>query len=234
MKIAIINFSGNVGKSTIAAHLLSPRIEDAQVFSIESINSGVASNGIAVEKLRGKKFGTLIDKIMILDSAIIDVGASNAEEFMMQMQQYDGSHEEFDLFIVPAIKERKVLVDTINTVNALKVVGVSNNKIKLLFNKLELHERAKDEFAPLFGLATTGSCYADEKGSIYYNEVYEKIKSIEKSLGDISIDNTDWRQKLREATTEEEKEEAIRMIAIKRLAVTANQNLDSVFSWLTA
>lgn len=55
MKVVIINFSGNVGKSTIAAHLLKPRIPNASVFSIESINSGADSDGIEVEKLKGKK-----------------------------------------------------------------------------------------------------------------------------------------------------------------------------------
>ena len=35
MKIAVINFSGNVGKSTVARHLLLPRIEAAEQRLIE-------------------------------------------------------------------------------------------------------------------------------------------------------------------------------------------------------
>ena len=35
---------------------------------------------------------------MTLESAIVDVGASNVEEFIKQMGQFDGSHEEFDFF----------------------------------------------------------------------------------------------------------------------------------------
>jgi len=232
MKIAIMNFSGNVGKSTIAAHLLTPRISNAKIFAVESTNTGVSQDGVAAEKLRGEKFGSLIDKIMLLDSAIIDVGASNAEKFLLQMQQYDGSHEEFDTFIVPAIKERKVQADTVNTVKALQAIGIPSGKIKLLFNKLEPHEEVVDEFIPLFGLSATGACIADKRCCIYYNEVYEKIKFMGKSLGDISLDATDWRQKLREATTDEEREEFTKMVAIKRLAVTANMNLDKVFKAL--
>lgn len=232
MKIVIMNFSGNVGKSTIAAHLLKPRIPDASVFSVESINSGADSDGIEVEKLRGKKFGSLIDSIMLLDSAIIDVGASNVEEFLKQMQQYAGSHEEFDLFIIPALKEKKVLHDTVNTITALRQIQIPSKKIKVVFNKLDLDESPFDEFASIFGLAKTGACSAHEKGTIYQNEVFERIKGIGKSLGDITKDETDWRQKLREAATDEEKENAARMVAIKRLAVTANKNLDDVYSWL--
>ena len=39
MKVAVINFSGNVGKTTIARHLLAPRIPDADFIAVESINA---------------------------------------------------------------------------------------------------------------------------------------------------------------------------------------------------
>lgn len=39
MKIIVINFSGNVGKSIVAQHLLKPRMEDSTIIAVESINS---------------------------------------------------------------------------------------------------------------------------------------------------------------------------------------------------
>ena len=39
MKIAVINFSGNVGKTTVARHLLAPRIPGAEVIAVESLNA---------------------------------------------------------------------------------------------------------------------------------------------------------------------------------------------------
>ena len=57
MKVAVINFSGNVGKTTVAAHLLKPRMRDATIFSVESLNLDASADGIAVEKMRGRKFG---------------------------------------------------------------------------------------------------------------------------------------------------------------------------------
>ena len=39
MKLAVISFSGNVGKSTISRHLLAPRLRGARVIAIESINA---------------------------------------------------------------------------------------------------------------------------------------------------------------------------------------------------
>ena len=55
MKVAVINFSGNVGKSTIARHLLLPRIETAELIVIESLN---ADEGLG-QALRGRQFGEL-------------------------------------------------------------------------------------------------------------------------------------------------------------------------------
>ncbi|MDA1379185.1 hypothetical protein PCI56_05650 [Plesiomonas shigelloides subsp. oncorhynchi] len=38
MKVIVINFSGNVGKSIVAQHLLKPRIDNSVVIAVESIN----------------------------------------------------------------------------------------------------------------------------------------------------------------------------------------------------
>jgi len=112
MKVAVLNLSGNVGKTTVSAHLLKPRMASAPIFSIETINQGADADGLEVEKMQGKTFGALIDELMGLDTAIIDVGASNIETFLKLMTQYDGSHEEF----VPVVKEKKVQADTVNTI----------------------------------------------------------------------------------------------------------------------
>ncbi|WP_256672497.1 hypothetical protein [Pseudomonas sp. JG-B] len=85
MKHAIMNFSGNVGKTTVAVGLLKPRMPDAQIFSVESLNVDASAEGVEVEKMKGKKFGELMEQLMMLDSAIVDVGASNVEDFLKMM-----------------------------------------------------------------------------------------------------------------------------------------------------
>lgn len=230
MKVAVINFSGNVGKTTVAGHLLKPRMGDAPIFSVESLNVDASADGLEVEKMRGKKFGDLQEQLMMMDSAIIDVGASNVEEFLKMMQQYAGSHEEFDCFIVPVVKEKKQQGDTVNTIRALSKIGIPKGKIRLVFNMVEVDESVEDEFAALFGLAQAEKSFTlNPSAVIYSNEVFEKIKTVGKSLGEVTNDPTDYRAKLREAKDDDEKEFCVRMVAIKRLAVTANQNLDAVF-----
>jgi len=232
MKVAVINFSGNVGKTTTSAHLLKPRMNNAPIFSIESINAGVDSDGVEVEKMKGKKFGDLIDELMLLDSAIIDVGASNVEDFLKLMQQYDGSHEEFDYFVVPVTKEKKVQADTVNTIRALHKLGIDKKRIRVVFNKVEIDELVTDEFSSLFGLAALEKSFIIRPETVIYaNEVFERMKSVGKSLSDITDDITDYRAKLREVSGDE-KDECVKMIALKRLSVTANKNLDDVFRTL--
>ena len=106
MKICVLNFSGNVGKSTIAAHLLQPRL-NGPVISVESVNADAQSDGVDVERLRGRQFADLQARLIKVPAAVVDVGSSNIEEFMKQMQQYEGSQEEFDWFVVPVVKASK-------------------------------------------------------------------------------------------------------------------------------
>lgn len=230
MKVAVLNFSGNVGKTTVAGHLLKPRMNNAPIFSIESINAGADAYGLEVEKMKGKKFGNLVDELMILEDAIIDVGASNVEDFMKLMQQYAGSHEEFDYFVVPVVKEKKVQADTVNTIRALQKIGIPKSKIRIVFNKVEVDDTVDDEFAALFGLAEAEKSFTLRPDAVIYaNEVFERLKSVGKSLGEITDDPTDYRAQLREAKDDDEKELCVRMVALKRLAVTANKNLDDAY-----
>ncbi|KWF77595.1 plasmid stabilization protein [Burkholderia diffusa] len=233
MKVAVLNFSGNVGKTTVAGHLLKPRMGDAPIFSVESLNVDASADGLEVEKMKGKKFGDLVEQLMQLDQAIIDVGASNVEDFLKLMQQYDGSHEEFDFFVVPVVKEKKQQADTVNTLRALSKIGIPKGKIRLLFNKVEVDDSVEDEFAALFGLAQAEKTFTLRPDALVYsNEVFERLKAVGKSLGDITSDETDYRAKLREAKDDDEKEFCVRMVALKRLGTTANRNLDDAFKAL--
>lgn len=231
MKIAVLNFSGNVGKTTIAIHLLKPRMGDAIIYSIESVNMGADADGIEVEKMKGKKFGDLASELMLLDNAIVDVGASNVEDFLKLMQQYSGSHEEFDLFVVPVVKEQKVQADTINTIRALYSIGIDRKRIMAVFNRVDVDESVEDEFAPVFGFARMEKMFtADPACVIYANEIFERLKSVGKSLGDVTADPTDYRELLRQTSRDDDEQRRLLtgMVAIKRLAVSVNENLDTV------
>jgi hypothetical protein len=153
MKIAVINFSGNVGKSTVARYLLLPRIPGAELIAIESLNADEGQ----VQALRGRQFGELQEYQQTVSCVVIDIGASNVEDLMGQMQRYRGSHEDFDAFVVP-------------TVPALKQQPIArvNRNGKLGAN--EIYGRTKGTKTDLATLATDPTDYkamiAQAKGTI--------------------------------------------------------------------
>lgn len=230
MKVAVLNFSGNVGKTTVAMNLLKPRILGASLFAVESLNSDGGASDQGVEKMRGRHYGALQEQLMLLDTAIIDVGASNVEEFLKLMQQYAGSHQEFDYFVVPVVKEKKQMADTINTIRVLAHIGVPRHKIRIVFNMVDVDDVIDDAFAPLFGLAELEKSFTlNPKAVIYANEVFDRLKDLQKTLLDVITDPSDYRSKLRETIDDDVRDFCVKMVAIKRLAVTATKNLDTAF-----
>lgn len=233
MKLVVISMVGNIGKSTLAANMFMPRLKNPKFFSIETINSGAEMDGVEVEKMKGKNFGDLTDEIMRLDSAIIDVGTTNFDDFIKLMQQFSGSQEEFDYFVVPVVKDEKSQRDTVKTLRQLKALGVDKKRVRVVFNQVEVDDDVESDFAAIFGLCESEKCATVNKNAVVYkNEVFDRIKSFGKPLGEISSDQTDYRAKLREAKTEDEKDDAIAMIQLKRLAISANKNLDDAFAAL--
>lgn len=230
MKTAVINFSGNVGKSTIATHLLMPRIKDAEFFAIESINSDEGQDG---EKMRGKQFGALQEYMMTIDAAVVDIGASNVEEFVKLMQQYRGSHEEFDYFVVPVVKEGKQQRDTVATIQALSAMGIPPKKIRVVFNKLEADETIEEAFAPMLAFYEAEKRFTlKAKAVLHSSDIYQGLRALNISVTELLNDPIDYRALLREAKTPEEKAPHASMISLKRLATSAQENLDEVFAAL--
>lgn len=232
MKVCVLNFSGNVGKTTVASHLLQPRM-DAPVFSVETLNQDAAADGLDVERVKGSRYGDLQRKLVAMDAAIVDVGSSNVETFLSLMEQYDGSHEDYDYFLVPTVKDKKQTADTVNTILALHRIGVEPERIKVVFNKVAPTDDVKEEFQPIFGMHLQGLASVDEKASIHQNEVFELIKEVDDmTLAAIIASEGDFRQAVREAETLMDKEAAINRLAIKRLSTTCGRNLDAVYAAL--
>ncbi|AIY44231.1 Stability protein StdB (plasmid) [Collimonas arenae] len=232
-KIAIINFSGNVGKSTLAKQLFAPRM-NAPEFAVETINAGGGDNA-ATETLKGKDFGSLQEEMMRLDSAIVDIGASNVDEFVKLMGQFSGSHEEFDWFVLPVVSEKKQQTDTINTIKTLAGLGVPAKKIRVVFNKVALDDAddLTSHFSMLCGFHEAEKKFTLRPDAVLFsNEIFDRLRVLKKSVAEVVADETDYRAMMREAKDEDTKDYAISMISAKRLATSANKNLDDVFKVL--
>lgn len=229
MKIGVINFSGNVGKSTVARHLLAPRMNNAQIIAVESINS----DGTEDEAIRGKQFGELTEALSVLDNVVVDIGASNVEDFISRMKQYRGSHEDFDYFVVPTVGKPKQQRDTISTIDALAELGVPAKKIRVVFNMVEIDEAPERLFSGLFEYQAEEKSFTLRPDAvIHVNDIYGKLRGSEQSIAEILNDPTDLKEMLKAAKDSEEKLRISRLIGVKRLAAGVTEELDAVFKTL--
>ncbi|MDN3368320.1 MULTISPECIES: StbB family protein [Ralstonia solanacearum species complex] len=230
MKIAVINFSGNVGKSTIARHLLAPRLGNATVIAVETINAD-DNDGM---QMRGNEFGALQENLLSLDAAVVDIGASNVEELVSRMKSYQGSHEDFDMFVVPTVPESKQERDTISTIEALADdVGVDRERIRVVLNMVDPRNPPARTFPMLFKFhAAHRGFVLREEAAIFENELFGKLANSQRTIADILDDMTDYKAMIRDAESPEEKTELARKVSMRRLAVGVNAQLDGVFAAL--
>ena len=231
MRIAVLNYSGNIGKTTIAAHMLSTRIPGARFFAVESINEAADTLGVDIEKLKGERFGELFRELLLSHAAIVDIGASNVEAFLGQMTRYAGSELEFDLFIVPVTGDTKVQKETVNTILALQAAGVGADRIQVVFNRVE--SDVVEEFPIVFGFHEVNQGFGlDARAAIPDNEVYDLLAERRMTLEAVASDKNDYRAMLRDpkAKDADKRAEWADLHTMKALAVGANSQLDLAFA----
>lgn len=230
MKIAVINFSGNVGKTTICRHLLMPRIPGAELISIESLNAGDDSKG---QSLRGKQFGELQEYLQTVDNAVVDIGASNVEDLLNLMQRYRGSQEDFDFFVVPTVPALKQQQDTIATLVELSHLGVKQSRIRLVFNMAEANTHVAQSFYLVLAfLAEQQIATADHACRIGANEIYGRLQRSDADLSLLAADDTDYKALIAKASGTQQKLELAQKLATRRLACGVVPELDACFAAL--
>lgn len=233
MKVAVISYSGNVGKTTVAAHLLAPRIPVAKIHAVETINETATEMGLEVEQLRSERFVALYKGLLTASDAIVDVGASSAEDFIARMAKIDSSHVEIDYFVVPTTPGGKEQRDTVRTLQALGEVGVEPGRILVLFNRVR-SEDVKEEFAPIFGFARQRGFVARAEAAIEENEVFDLLSARKTSIAAVLADETDYRQMVRDVAPDDKKKAAyaIDMHTLKGLALVVNRQFDRAYAAL--
>lgn len=231
MKIAVINVSGNVGKTTVARHLLMPRIPGAEFVAIETLN---ASEGEA-RAMRGRQFGELQEYLHTVSNAVVDIGASNVEELLNLMRLYRGSQADFDYFVVPTTPPVKQQQDTVATLVDLAKLGVSPARLKLVFNMAEFGTPIEETFYLVFSfLAQHRICTADPTCCIGTNDIYGRMRQMDPvpTIAALLADTTDYKALIAEAPSAEEKLNLGHKLSTLRLAQNVNEELDACFAAL--
>jgi len=229
MKIAVINFSGNVGKSTLARHLLLPRIPGAKLLGVESLNSDEGG----ATTVRGRQFADLQEYLQTVESAVVDIGASNVEELMSLMRMYHGSHEDIDCFVVPTVPPVKQQKDTTATLLELASLGVSPSRLRVVFNMVELRTEVERTFEPLLAfLAAHPIAIANPRAYLSANELYARVKRVDGDIGSLAAETTNFKDLINKAATVPEKLQLAQKLATHRLARGVLPELDACFEAL--
>jgi MinD-like ATPase involved in chromosome partitioning or flagellar assembly len=151
------------------------------------------------------------------------------------MQNYDGSHEDFDLFVVPTVPAMKQQVDTIATLRSLSEdIGVPASRIRVVFNMVDPRRDVEKLFTKVF------EAHENDRGFmlctdavIYENPIFEKIKGFDRSIIELRNDPTDYvamnADAIEQGEPEERKAWIRQMVALKRLANRVTTELDAVF-----
>lgn len=229
MKVAVINFSGNVGKSTVARHLLKPRIPGAEVITIESINAAESDE----HALRGRQFSELQEYLQVADNVIVDIGASNVEDLLSAMRRYRGSHADFDHFIVPTVPALKQQKDTIATLVELARLGVPAGKVHVVFNMVDDGEDLTQVFGAILTFVSGHPlAQADQDCRIGINEIYGRLRRADLELAELLDDQTDYKALIAAADSQAEKLALAHRLATRRLAAGVVPALNACFSAL--
>ena len=148
MNVLVVNYSGNVGKSTISNYCLSENLPDHNLLLVETINSTPEYFG---EKISAQDFSKIFEGMFESEvGTIVDVGSSNAESFMLKMSnEWLGSHDFFKYFIIPFTPFVKQQEDADEIIRMLVGLGIDASRIKLIFNMVDPRKDLNLQFETL-------------------------------------------------------------------------------------
>ena len=235
MKICLLNLSGNVGKSTLAVHLLAAYSPGTRILSVESINASAANDmqGLDVEELGASRFKEIFRELMQSENIVVDVGASNVASFMTEMKRFKSAVGEFDLVLVPTVPDAKQQLDTIATIDWLHELGLDGRKVRVVFNQYASDTPGPVEivYAQVLGYAAadgSGKATYEPHAVVDHNEAYELATASGRVVRELAANTTDWKAARGEAKRAGDiaaLERAMSDQMAHDLAVTAHENL---------
>jgi hypothetical protein len=134
---------------------------------------------------------------------------------------------------VPTVSKGKQQRDTISTIEALADIGIPAKKIRLVFNMVEMDEQVEQVFVGLFDYHASAKRFTLKPDAvIHVNDIYGKLNSAQQSIADVLADSTDFKEKIKTATSDQEKLRFAQLLSVKRLATGVSEELDTVFKAL--
>jgi len=229
-RVGIANpvINSNVGKTPLARHLFARKL-GTEVFSVESLNADGDENNI----IKGKDFLVLQDELLKSENMVIDVGASNVEDFLSMMKKFEGANEDIDLFVVPVVPARKQQTDTIGTLIELLELDIPKSSLRVVLNQAAEEDDYQKIFRPIIDFCDENDV-SYSKSVVVENELYDMLKNSDDTIDNLLEDKTDYKAAIADSDDAGEKQMFARKIAKKRLAKGVGKQLDKVYESVVA
>lgn len=198
MKILIMHNSGNVGKSLITREVFYQNFDgdNKMVLEIESRNASSSNFNMQVIRIDFDKPTVLQDLTqygIIYDDFILDIGSSEIKDFLHAIEKTKEILDEFDIIVVPTIKDQKIIPDTKKTMMVIRLLGYED-KMQVLFNRVSNPSTIEEDFESLFTWAKKEKFILNP--NLYLSDYTESTNDLikEKQLSsELLNDETDYR-----------------------------------------
>jgi hypothetical protein len=168
---------------------------------------------------------------MLEDDAIIDIGASNIEEFMNNLVKFDDSHEEISHFLIPVTSGTKEQKETILMLDTLASIGIQSDKIKVIFNRVD--NDVEEEFPFIVARHRKAKTFMlNKECAIFENEIFDALSIKGLTVDALLADTTDYKSLLKNNKDASPKDRNLwaDMFGLKSLAKGVKRNLDDVYA----
>jgi hypothetical protein len=189
VNVVVINKAGKVGKSTISKHLIAAML-GAEWIQVETFND---SGQGAATKIAGRKFEFVAQAVVGATSNLcIDVGNSNYQAVMKELQEIDGFAGRIDYWVIPCKESAGVMNDSLSTVaDLMDKLGVDPRRIIVLPNDIEAPEEGLDTFEKV-RLAAEKFGFHFCNTAIPQNPKFDAFNADERNVHEIAGDPTDY------------------------------------------
>lgn len=250
LRIAALNKSGNVGKTTLVSCMIAPRMTDlVKVAYVDLTNAMPDKIAAPIGAVYGAhEFGEveneLLDAKRKNKSMIIDFGASDYNTTLEMFSQFALFKNAIDMFVLPCLPEDKIQEDTISVIEDLLDFGIDIAKIRVLFNFVPLRDKKNlsRTFADIFEfqaaqLKKYGKTFvANEDLVMFEAEVFKQLGKLKPkmALATILADTTDYESAVVKSDDDDEKFLLSRLDSIRGLAKNTENTFSKVFNVLVS
>lgn len=244
--VAVLNKSGNVGKTTVVSCMIAPRLFNlAKVAYVELTNTMPDRIPAPIGAVYGAhEFADveneLLDAKRNNKSMIVDFGASDFNTTLEMLAQYTLFKKAVDLFVLPCLPEGKIQEDTLEVIDNLIDLGIDITKVRVLFNQVMMRDKKnlRRTFSTIFEkqaeiLAATGKTFVvNEQMVMFEAEVFKQLGKLKMPLAKILADETDYEAAIIATKDNDEKFYFSRLDSVRGLAKNTEKTINTVFQAL--